>query len=121
MVNYATPNLPSRNYDATEAFYRSIGFVASWRDAGWMIMQSDGLQLEFFRYPDLDPAESSFSCCLRLDNLHAFYTICLAAKIPEAKTGWPRLHPPTKVHSGLEIAYLVDLDGSLIRLVQNIK
>ncbi len=121
MVNYATPNLPSRDYDATEAFYCSIGFTTSWRDAGWMIMQSNGLQLEFFRYPDLDPAESSFGCCLRLDDLHAFYTSCIAAKIPAAKTGWPRLHPATKEHSGLEIAYLVDPDGSLIRLVQNPK
>ena len=28
------------------------------KDRGWMILQRGGLQLEFFPYPDLDPATS---------------------------------------------------------------
>jgi hypothetical protein len=31
----------------------------------------------------------------------------------------PRLNPPRLEESGLTIAYLVDPDGSLLRLVQN--
>jgi hypothetical protein len=37
----------------------------------------------------------------------------------EAHFGMPRLNPPRVESSGLRIAYMIDLDGSLIRLVQN--
>jgi catechol 2,3-dioxygenase-like lactoylglutathione lyase family enzyme len=119
MANHATPNLPSRDYANSIAFYKNLGFEASWHDQNWLILEQDGICLEFFRYPDLDPASSSFSCCLRLDDLDGFYTKCKAAGIAETTTGWPRLHPPKLEHSGMTIAYLVDLDGTLLRLVQN--
>jgi len=51
------------------SFYGALGFTQTWRDEGWMILRRGGLTLEFFPYPDLDPAESSFGCCLRLDEL----------------------------------------------------
>ncbi|HFT0573613.1 TPA: hypothetical protein ACH1RG_005859, partial [Klebsiella pneumoniae] len=60
MADHVTPNLPSRDFDVTEAFYAKLGFATSWKDRGWMILQRGGLQLEFFPYPDLDPATSSF-------------------------------------------------------------
>lgn len=119
-MNHATPNLPSRDFEATSQFYAKLGFVQGWRDRGWMILLRDGLQLEFFPYPDLDPASSSFSCCLRLDDLDGLYQTCVDAGIPEQHMGWPRLHPPKVEHSGLTIAYLVDPDGTLVRLVQNV-
>ncbi|HHU3024926.1 hypothetical protein ACK4RQ_19805, partial [Proteus mirabilis] len=58
MADHVTPNLPSRDFDVTEAFYAKLGFATSWKDRGWMILQRGGLQLEFFPYPDLDPATS---------------------------------------------------------------
>ena len=42
------------------------------------------LTLEFF-LPDLDPLTSSFGCCLRLDDLAAFYAACVAAGLPEQR------------------------------------
>ena len=118
MTGHVTPNLPSRDFSATAAFYGGLGFVENWRDAGWMILTRNGATLEFFPYPDLDPLTSSFSCCLRLDNLDAFYAVAKGAGIVEASCGHPRLHPPTVEDSGMRIAYLVDPDGSLVRLVQ---
>jgi hypothetical protein len=56
-----------------------------------------------------------------LDDLDSFYSICTTAGIDEKSSGWPRLHPPKFEHSGMKIAYLVDPDGSLLRLVQNPK
>ena len=76
MADHATPNLPSRDFEATLRFYGALGFVESWRDEGWMILKRGGLTLEFFPYPDLDPLESSFGCCLRLDELERFYAAC---------------------------------------------
>jgi len=119
MADHSTPNLPARDFEATSRFYASLGFAESWRDTGWMILRRGGLTLEFFPYPDLDPSQSSFGCCLRLDELQRFYDACLATGLREAESGIPRLAPPRLEHSGLRIAYLVDIDGSLLRLVQN--
>lgn len=119
MADHATPNLPSRDFAASASFYAGLGFEEAWRDDGWMILSRGALMLEFFPYPDLDPATSSFSCCLRVDDLAKLYAACRAAGLPEMATGFPRLHPPRRERSGLTIAYLVDPDGSLLRLIQN--
>jgi catechol 2,3-dioxygenase-like lactoylglutathione lyase family enzyme len=118
-MDKATPNLPSRNFAATADFYAHLGFVEGWRDSGWMILERGELMLEFFPDPHLNPWQSSFGCCLRIDNLPDFYKACLAAGIPEATGGQPRLHPPRREDSGLTIGYLIDPDGTLLRLVQN--
>jgi catechol 2,3-dioxygenase-like lactoylglutathione lyase family enzyme len=123
MADHATPTLPSRDFAATEAFYAALGFATQWKDGGWMILtlgpKDSRVQLEFFPYPDLDPATSSHGCCLRLDDLAAFHAACLAAGIEQKPTGWPRISPPRREASGLTIAYLIDPDCSLLRLIQN--
>jgi hypothetical protein len=119
MVNLATPNLPARDMASSAAFYGSLGFTVEYRDEHWMILKGHDLTLEFFPYTDLDPATSSFSCCLRMDDVDAFYAACQRAGIAEATTGWPRLHPPRYESSGLRIGALIDRDGTLLRLVQN--
>lgn len=119
MTDHATPNLPARNFEATETFYAALGFATGWKDDGWMILSRGGIRLEFFPYPDLDPATSSHGCCLRLDDLGDFLTACRAAGIEEKAVGWPRVSPPRREASGLTIAYLIDPDGTLLRLIQN--
>ncbi len=118
-MDRATPNLPSRDFGLTARFYAQLGFAESWRDDGWMILNRGELALEFFPFAHLNPTESNFSCCLRLDDMTSFYAQAAAASIPEQHWGYPRLHPPKTEESGLSIGYLVDNDGSLIRLVQN--
>jgi len=49
-----------------------------------MIPERGELMLEFFPHPNLDPATSWFSCCLRLDDLDAFYAICAASGLLES-------------------------------------
>ena len=117
MADRATPNLPSRDFGATSAFYVPLGFVEQYRDAGWMILARGTVTLEFFPYPELDPATSSFSCCLRLDDVDAFVQVCRVAAISVSTTGWPRLQLPRREASGLRIGALIDLDGTLVRLV----
>ncbi len=36
MGDRTTPNLPSRDLDATAAFYAKLGFEVSFKDEGWM-------------------------------------------------------------------------------------
>jgi catechol 2,3-dioxygenase-like lactoylglutathione lyase family enzyme len=119
MADHATPNLPSRDFAASKAFYGSLGFEPAYEGPNWMILERGGATLEFFHYPDLDPASSSFSCCLRLDDLASFERVCARAGVPDKREGWPRLHPSRLEASGLTIAYLVDPDGTLLRLIQN--
>lgn len=118
-MDHATPNLPSRQFEATVAFYGKLGFEVGYRSEGWLIMERGGLTLEFFPYADLDPSTSSFGCCLRLDALDLFVAQCRTARIEEKATGWPRLHSPRIEPSGIRIAYLVDPDGTLLRLIEN--
>ncbi|UYO00096.1 MAG: hypothetical protein KIT02_02360 [Devosia sp.] len=119
MPDLATPNLPSRNFDVTEKFYAALGFERHWRDDGWMILGRGDLLIEFFAFPELDPATSSFSCCLRLDDLDAFYRTCRIAGLPEQDKGWPRLHPPRQEAWGGRVGALIDPDCTLLRLIQN--
>ena len=113
----ATPNLPSRDFAATSDFYDRLGFTTAYRDEGWLILTRDTVMLEFFPAHDLDPAESSFGCCLRMDDVNSFYRVCVDAGLPETTKGFPRLHPPRLEQSGLHIGALVDPDGTLLRLI----
>ncbi len=118
-MDRATPNLPARDFEPTARFYSALGFSEVWRDDGWMILRRGELSLEFFPHPRLDPLASWFSCCVRLDDLDAFYADCKAAGLPEKSKGQPRLHPPRLEPWGARVGALVDLDGSLLRLIQN--
>ena len=84
-----------------------------------MILTRDHVMLEFFPFPDLDPAASSFGCCLRMDDVAGFYRVCVDAGLPESTRGFPRLHPPRLEDSGLRIGALIDPDGTLLRLIEN--
>ena len=118
-MDRATPNLPSRDFEATEIFYSRLGFERGWKNHGWMILKRESLTLEFFLHPKLNPAESWFSCCLRLDDLDGFYRACVEAGVRETCWGAPRLQAPKLEDSGLRIGYMVDPDGTLVRLIQN--
>lgn len=114
----ATPNLPSRNFADTSTFFTELGFSELFKSDDWMILQRGSVMLEFFPHPDLDPATSWFSCCIRLDGIDAFFQQCANAGIPAATTGFPRFHAPTD-QGGMMIGALIDPDGSLLRVIHN--
>ncbi|MFD1882331.1 VOC family protein [Paracoccus pacificus] len=114
MAMIVTANLPSRDYDVTEAFYGRMGFQRSWRDDGWMILKRGDAVIEFFPHPDLVPGESCFSACIRTDDLDGLLAEYAALDLPGG--GIPRLHPGVhRVTDRLRMFALVDPDGSLIR------
>ena len=119
MGDRATANLASRDLAATSAFYTRLGFVEQFRDEGWMILARGPVVLEFFPFPDLDRATSSFGCCLRLDDVESFVQVCVDAGVPVGDRGWPRVHLPQLEASGLRIGALLDLDANLLRLIAN--
>jgi len=113
----AVPNLPSRDFDATEAFYAGFGFDRAFRDDHWMILRRGGLQLEFFPFPELDPRTSSFRCTLRVSEVDELAEAITAAGVPDTATGFPRIHPVRMEEWGLRAGHLVDPDGTLLTLI----
>ena len=114
----AVPNLPSRDFDVTEAFYRGFGFASVFRDDGWMILRRGDLELEFFPFADLDPAASSFRCTLRVADVDELAEAIAAAGVPVRATGFPRLHEVSAQDWGLRAGHLVDPDGTLLTLIE---
>ena len=119
MADRTTPNLPSRDFDATEAFYARLGFCRDYRDDHWMILRRGPLLAEFFPHPDCDPKTSWFSACIRTDDLDALHAAFRQAGLPGDDRAIPRLtgmvhRPPVP-----RMFALVDPDGSLWRCVEN--
>ncbi|UTT62236.1 bleomycin resistance protein [Microcella humidisoli] len=119
MADHAVPTLPSRDLDATAAFYKKLGFVEQYRDAGWLIMSRGDLTLEFFPHPDLDPSTSDHQANLRVDDLDALHAAFAESGVPLATIGIPRLTPIETQQWGARAAFLIDLDGTMLRLIEN--
>jgi hypothetical protein len=83
-----------------------------------MILERGGITLEFFPHPQLDPATSSFSCNLRMDDVQSFFEDILLSGVPVKMAGWPRLNRPKVEPWGGKVGALIDPDGTLLRLVQ---
>ena len=119
MVDRAVPNLPSRDFAATVAFYGRLGFEEDYRDDGWLVLRRGTMRLEFFRYPDLDPFQSSFMCSIRVDDLPALVDAIGSSGVPRTVTGIPRLIPIAMQEWGQRAAFLIDLDGTQLHLIEN--
>ncbi|MBT8152968.1 bleomycin resistance protein [Epibacterium ulvae] len=113
-----TANLPSRDFDRTEAFYHRLGFATAYRDGNWMILTYGDTQVEFFPHPDLAPADSWFSACLRVADITPLYArwskLGLATDAPAA----PRLGDVIPVRGTVPRMFpLIDPDGTLWRVI----
>ena len=115
----AVPNLPSRDFDRTIAFYRAFGFHTTYRDGGWLILGRGGVVLEFFLAPEHDPYTSWFMASIRIRDLEELYAAVRASGVPEASTGIPRLIPVALQEWGQRAGYLVDIDGTQLHLIEN--
>src|SRR5262249_36305796 len=92
MADYVSPNLPSRNFDKTEAFYAKLGFKTRVKIDTWMILERGKLVLEFFPMPQIAPDQSWFGACVRVDDLEALHTDFSKVGLPGK--GVPRITSP---------------------------
>lgn len=113
MTDRITANLPARDFSETAAFCERLGFVVEFRDAGWMILSRGPLEIEFFPHPDLNPADSWFSACVRVADVDTLHRDWASAALPQH--GIPRLTPPRDETFGFRMCALVDPNGSLLR------
>lgn len=113
-----TANLPSRDFDVTEAFYHRLGFQTVYRGEGWMILEWRGLWVEFFPHPDLNPAESWFSTCLRLREIETVHAAWLKLDLPTDAPAFPRIGTEVlNFEDAPPMFFLHDPDGSLWRVM----
>lgn len=119
MTDRAVPNLPSRDFDVTVAFYAGFGFEPDYRDDGWLILRRGELQIEFFAFPELVPEQSSFMCSVRDDDVDELYRQIRQSGVEEKSVGHPRLHPVQLQPWGLRAGFLIDPDGTQLHLIEN--
>jgi len=119
VTDRAVPTLPSRDLAATAVFYGTLGFVEEFRDATWLSLRRGDLSLEFFPHPNLDPTTSDHQVNLRIDDLDSLHAVIAATGLSLASEGIPRLTPITTQPWGARAAFLVDPEGTLVRLIEN--
>ena len=112
-------NLPSRDLDKTQAFYEALGFSVGFKDDGWMIMRRGELELEFFRSP-------SWTRVRAVSQRACAWTIWMRCSRTSRKPACPTIAGPcpawmsrSSCRLGLRMFHVVDLDGSLLRCIDN--
>ncbi len=119
MLETLSPILPSRDIDATEAFWRRLGFATVYKDsAGYLLMRREAAEVHFWLNPRLDPAGNDAGAYLRPDDIDALDLEWAALGLPAA--GVPRLVRAEDKPWGMRELALVDADGNLIRAGQEL-
>lgn len=116
----AIPQLPARSMERTLAFYRRLGFdgeiVSPTGD--YAIADRGSLELHFFLHEQLDPRDSAFGAYLRVQDVASLYREWAALGLPTS--GVPRLMALEDKPWGMREFALIDEDGSLIRVGQEL-
>jgi len=117
MPDRFAPILPSRDFDATQQFYETIGFELVNRreppDFTWMIVGRNDLWLHFFPH-EHDPHVSNWMVYLHLENPDEWADAYRTLGLP--KTGIPRFGDILDREWGMREFSLVDPDGTLLRI-----
>lgn len=119
MTDRVTANLPALDFGATAEFYGRLGFGVAYRDDNWMILERAGLELEFFPHSQLDPRDSWFSACIRVDDPDTLLDEWRLLGLASGERDIPRLTAFFKPGNAPRMFALVDLDGSLLRVIDN--
>ncbi|MFG6447709.1 bleomycin resistance protein [Roseateles sp. BYS180W] len=121
-VDRSIPVLPAKSMEATLAFYRRLGFdaevVSTPPAPDYAIADRGTLEIHFFLHEDLLPQQSAFGCYFRVNDVDALYREYAALGLP--KTGMPRIIELEDKPWGMREFALIDENGSLIRIGQEL-
>ncbi|PSK89803.1 bleomycin resistance protein [Taibaiella chishuiensis] len=116
MLQTVHPKLPMRDKAATLAFYRDrLGFneVGPNSYEGYLMLEREGVQLHFFGFKALDPAENYGQVYIRTDDIEKIYR-----ELSEQNIVHPAGHLHTKPWGQRECAAL-DPDNNLLTFGQS--
>ncbi|MEM7490142.1 MAG: VOC family protein [Pseudomonadota bacterium] len=120
MLQQVCPIMPSCDFDATAAFYTSIGFEEVYRLEGqYLIVNRDRIELHFFLHPTHRPEASDHGAYIRPDDVDAISAEFAALGLP-SDHGFPRFMPAEDKPWGMREATVWDPDGNLLRIGQEI-
>jgi len=113
----AIPILPARSLSDTLAFFQRLGFEGKIHSHGdYAILTRGTVELHFFTHRELQPAESSAMCYIRVTDVESIYRDFALAQLP--RTGIPRMDALEDKPWGLREFAVVDPDGNLLRIGQ---
>ncbi len=118
MLTTVCPKLPMRNSAATKAFYiNQLGFeeVGQADHSDYLMLQKDAVELHFFLFTTLNPAENYGQVYMRTESIDALYQSLLANNV--------LIHPagPLQTKSwGQREFSLLDPDHNLLTFGQGI-
>jgi catechol 2,3-dioxygenase-like lactoylglutathione lyase family enzyme len=117
----AIPTLPCRSVSADAAFYQRLGFEGGAHEfnSEYAILRRGAIELHFFTYKELVPAESYSGCYIRVLDVESIYRSFLSSQLP--RTGIPRMDSLENKPWGLREFAVIDPDGNLLRIGQIIQ
>ena len=118
MLTDINPKLPMRNKSLTKEFYiGKLGFqrLGTVDYDGYLMIQKDNIQIHFFEFKELDPAENYGQVYIRTDDIDKLYQSMLDNKV----SIHPAAHLQVKPWGQKEFS-IVDPDNNLLTFGQNI-
>lgn len=119
MLTEISPKLPMRNKEVTREYYiNQLGFRQSGNAdyEGYLMLQMDRIQIHFFEFKELIPAENYGQVYIRTDNIDQFYQSLI-------KTG-VNIHPNGRLEIkpwGQKEFSLLDPDNNLLTFGETIR
>ncbi|MCH5716017.1 bleomycin resistance protein [Niabella hibiscisoli] len=118
MLTAINPKLPMRSKSATKAYYIDrLGFkncgVVDYD--GYLMIEKEGIEIHFFEFKELNPAENYGQVYIRTDNIDGLYQSLLDNNIP--------IHPNGKLETkpwGQKEFSLLDPDNNLLTFGQSL-
>lgn len=127
--HYAIPLLPCISINETEAFFKSLGAIVTYKQKvpnNYIGFRLHDIEIHFFAMKQLEPAQNYSTCYLFVTAIDAFYETCRAGlktlynKIP--LKGFPRINPLKDMPAyGVRQFIIVDINGNYIRIGQPIE
>jgi len=117
MLTHIHPKLPMRDKITTRKFYvDSLGFQISGGDYdGYLMVQKDAIQIHFFEFRELDPAENYGQVYIRTNDIDKLYKSFLDKNVA--------IHPNGKLQAkpwGQKEFSILDPDNNLLTFGQPI-
>ena len=111
------PKLPMRDKTATKEFYiNQLGFRQFGGDYdGYLMIEKDNVQIHFFEFKELDPAENYGQVYIRTDEIENLYQAALNNGLSMPAAG----HLQTKAWRQKELS-LLDPDNNLLTFGQSL-
>src|SRR3954469_2553601 len=112
MLTQINPKLPMRNKAATAGFYlHKLGFklFGSKDYDGYLMVQKDNIQIHFFEFKELNPADNYGQVYIRTDDIEALYRNVLESKLS--------IHPAGQLQTkpwGQKEFSMLDPDNNLL-------